>query len=424
MFEVSKVNNIGPRVLLEQAFKDSHFKNTKQAFIFLKDYFLRQRFPQTHQNKEESNFYLPKISFNTHNEVLKDNLSEFYPKRIFIEDKARNYTLTKSIISKFPAARIINIRSLKNHVNSNKNKKQIKDYNEKISNLFLIKETNDFIKPCPCSKGVVRCGYSILNLGFGCIYECSYCFLQSYVNIKGIVIPVNIDDFLSRLDSLLKNNSRHLRIGTGEFTDSLALDELTQFSQILVDFFSKLDNATLELKTKSKNIKNILKLKHNKKTVVSWSLNPQSIIDSDEWQTSSLRERFKAAKMCCDAGYSVGFHFDPIIYSANWQSLYKELINELFKTINYKNIAWISLGTFRFTPKLKTVIEQRFPKSKILDEELVIGFDKKLRYGQRQRFEIYGKMASWIKRYSSSVLVYLCMEPIDMWKGVLAKPRY
>ena len=207
-------------------------------------------------------------------------------------------------------------------------------------------------------------------------------------------------------------------------TDSLALDDLTGFSNILIDFFSRAENATLELKTKSNNIKSILGLKHNRRTVISWSLNPQSVIDSDEWQTNNLYQRLDAAKECCDAGYLVGFHFDPIIYSADWESPYRELINILFKRIDCKNIAWISLGTFRFMPKLKTIVEQRFSKSKILDEELIIGFDKKLRYGQPQRVKIYKKMLSWIKSYSGSVLVYLCMEPKEIWEETLGRCKF
>ena len=180
----------------------------------------------------------------------------------------------------------------------------------------------------------------------------------------------------------------------------------------------------MELKTKSNNIKNILKLKHNRKTVISWSLNPQQLIDSDEWYTNNLRQRLEAARQCRDAGYLIGFHFDPIIYSDNWESLYRELIDILFKKINHNNIAWISLGTFRFSPKLKTIIEQRFPESKILNQELLLDFDKKLRYSKKQRIQIYEKMLSWIRDYSSSVLVYLCMEAKETWREVLGRCKY
>ncbi|MFC1645583.1 radical SAM protein [Candidatus Omnitrophota bacterium] len=421
IYETSKINNISPRGLLRNALSNNNFQNTKQAFANLKGYFLEKRFPTAYRDEENFNSYLPKISLNSRYSVLKRDRYSFYPKKIFIEKDAKDYTLAKSIVNKFPKAKIVNIGSFKDHTKSIDNKTAINNYNERTKNLFLVKERYDFIKPCPCSKGVLRCGYYVMNLGFGCPYECSYCFLQGYTNVKGIVIPVNIDSFLAKLELFLRNHKGRLRIGTGEFTDSLALDNLTGFSEVLIDFFSRQKNATFELKTKSNNIKNILNLNHNKKTVISWSLNPQPIVDSDEWQTNNLLERIDAAKECCDAGYLVGFHFDPIIYSTNWDSSYRDVIDELFKRISYKNIAWISLGTLRFAPKLKTIIEQRFPKSKILDEELIIDFDKKLRYSQKQRIEIYKRMFYWIRKYSSDVLVYLCMEPKEVWEATLGR---
>ncbi|MBL7197563.1 MAG: hypothetical protein ISS47_05650 [Candidatus Omnitrophica bacterium] len=424
IYEISKIDNTNPKALLKKAIENNNFQSAKQAFVDLKDYFLKKRFPATYGSRRDSVFYLPKISFNSRFNVLKKDSAVFYPKTIFVEKDAKDYILTKSILKKFPRAKHITIKDFKAYIKSRQNKIPISNYNERTKNLFLIRERYDFAKPCPCSKDVLRCGYHILNLGFGCIYECSYCFLQSYTNVNGIIIPINIDNFLNRLEIFIKKHPSALRIGTGEFTDSLALDDLTGFSNILIDFFSRAENATLELKTKSNNIKSILGLKHNRRTVISWSLNPQPIIDSDEWQTNNLYQRLDAAKECCDAGYLVGFHFDPIIYSADWESPYRELINILFKRIDCKNIAWISLGTFRFMPKLKTIIEQRFSKSKILDEELIIGFDKKLRYGQPQRVKIYKKMLSWIKSYSGSVLVYLCMEPKEIWEETLGRCKF
>ena len=89
--------------------------------------------------------------------------------------------------------------------------------------------------------------------------------------------------------------------------------------------------------------------------------------------------------------------------------------------IKHSYISWISLGTLRFNPKLKTVIEQRFPNNKILNEELVLEFDGKLRYSMQSRLAIYKKIFSWIRQYSKSVLVYLCMEPKIICKGVIGR---
>jgi spore photoproduct lyase len=424
MYEISKRDSVSPGELLKKAIDNKNLQSTKQSFAYLKNYFLKKRFPRNYENEKGLSLYLPKLSLNDKYAVLKQGPFVLSPKNIFIEKEAKDYNLTKSILKKFPQANHFYIKCLKDYTIFRRSTPQIGAYNLRRDNLFLIKERYDFIKPCPCSKGALGCGYYILNIGFGCPYECSYCFLQGYTNVNGIVIPINIEDFLNRLEMFLKNNKRTTRFGTGEFTDSLALDHLTGFSGILIDFFARTKNAALELKTKSNNVKDILKLKHNRKTIISWSLNPQPIIESDEWQASNLEERLAAAKACCDAGYLVGFHFDPIIYSANWENLYRELVEQLFSKIDSRNIAWISLGAFRFSPKLKTVIEQRFSKNTILDEELLLDFDRKLRYNYGQRADIYKKMFGWIRNYSRSVLVYLCMEPKKMWVDVLGKCRF
>ncbi|MDD5617492.1 MAG: hypothetical protein PHG69_00205 [Candidatus Omnitrophica bacterium] len=424
IYEISKIKNVSPSEILKEAIQGNEFQGAKQAFIHLKGYLLRQRFPESCRDGGNVKFYLPKIDVNPKYIVSRKKSAHFYPKKIFIENDAKDYNLTKEIIKRFPLAEKVLIKRLKDYAISHKIGSTINTYNKRIDNLFLVKERYDFLKPCPCSKGVLGCGYHILNLGFGCKYECSYCFLQNYTNTGGIIIPVNIEDFLSALEKFLKNKKHNVRIGTGEFMDSLALDNLTGFSKILIEFFSKLDNAILELKTKSDNVSGILKLRHNKKTVISWSLNPQPLIESDEWQAQNLKQRLAAARKCSEAGYLVGFHFDPIIYSRRWEGLYRELIDNLFNNINAESIAWISLGTFRFAPKLKTIIEQRFPYSKILDEELILDFDNKLRYPRKQRVEIYKKIYSWIRQYSDSALVYLCMEPKDIWQEVLSRSRF
>ncbi|MDD5005244.1 MAG: hypothetical protein PHS93_01910 [Candidatus Omnitrophica bacterium] len=424
VYEVSRRDNIPPRILLKQATKNTKTEDTRQAFVYLRDYFLKKRFSIAYGNSGNFKCYLPKVSLDKKAVVSKENLGNFYPENIFVEQDVKDYSLTKRMLKSFSSARHIVINYIGDYVKSQKNKTPIINYNSRAKNLFLIKERFDFIKPCPCSKGVIGCGYCILNLGFGCIYECSYCFLQGYTNAHGIILPVNIEDFLKRLGWFINKSKVPIRIGTGEFTDSLALDNLTDFSKILIDFFSRSENAKLELKTKSNNVKNILKLRHNKNTVISWSLNPQPIIDSDEWQASSLKQRLDAAKECCQAGYPVGFHFDPIIYSSNWENLYRELVDNLFKKIGFRDIAWISLGTFRFVPRLKTIIEQRFPNTKILNEELMLGFDKKLRYNPGLRTGIYKKMSSWIKSYSGSARVYLCMEPKEIWQDVLGRCKF
>jgi spore photoproduct lyase len=92
------------------------------------------------------------------------------------------------------------------------------------------------------------------------------------------------------------------------------------------------------------------------------------------------------------------------------------VVIQLFSTVSPENIVWISLGTFRFMPALKPVIQKRFPGSKIIYGEFISGLDNKMRYFKPLRIDLYQKMVSWIKEAAPNVLVYFCMEDDEVWK--------
>ncbi len=114
----------------------------------------------------------------------------------------------------------------------------------------------------------------------GCSFDCSYCYLQGYTNAVGICLPGNLDEILEKFSSYYRPG---MRIGTGQFTDSLIFDHLTGFSKKIIDHFRQYLDVEFEFKTKSSNIENILKLPSTKNVLVSWSMNPQKIIDDMEF---------------------------------------------------------------------------------------------------------------------------------------------
>ena len=106
---------------------------------------------------------------------------------------------------------------------------------------------------------MVCCNYYVVNLSKNCIYDCSYCFLQDFLeNNPLLTVFVNIEDILDELDTVFEANpSRFFRVGTGEAADSLALDNFIPHSKMLIPFFNKKKNAVLELKTKSESVENL-----------------------------------------------------------------------------------------------------------------------------------------------------------------------
>ncbi len=414
IFEIKRRENTstGKMINYLKANPKLHKCAGKNKFTALKNSLIKYRFPLTSACKNTAK---KKIFLNKLQNPLKNNWKvskDFYPANLFFEKSVRKSFLIDNFKKKFPDLKINQIASLKSYIKNNRFK--ISELKKPL--VFLVKETYDFLKPCPCTKDHLGCGYWILNLGFGCPFDCSYCYLQQYTNSPGIILPANLEDFFKQFESFEKKIKKPVRIGTGEFCDSLALDHITNYSSGLISYFRG-KNFLLELKTKSNRIENILNEKPAPNIIISWSFNPSKIVDSQEEGSAGLKARISAAKKIQQAGFKIGLHFDPIIYYKNWESDYKKLIEKIFSELR-PPLAWISMGTLRSNRGLKPIVEQRFPESNIFYGELFIGKDKKLRYPQFLRKIIYEKMAGWIKNFDRKTPIYLCMESKDIWKSI------
>jgi spore photoproduct lyase len=248
--------------------------------------------------------------------------------------------------------------------------------------------------------------------------DCTYCILQTYFHPPILQYFVNHNDLMTELNSVL-SQKKNLRIGTGEFTDSLIWELWTDVSNLLVQRFANQNCAVLELKTKTTIVEQLKSLAHNRKTIVAWSLNTKHIINTEERATASLSARLKAAAKCESWGYPLAFHFDPLVIYDGCEEDYAEVIKDLFSYVSADSIVWISLGTLRFPPSLKTVIQSRFPDSKIVYEEFITGPDGKMRYFKPLRINIYRKIIACIRQHAPDTVIYLCMENDEIWRKSL-----
>jgi spore photoproduct lyase len=284
--------------------------------------------------------------------------------------------------------------------------------------LYLTRNKGTFIRDCPGTRFYTCCGYKILHIGTYCNMDCSYCILQSYFHPPVQQYFVNIADLLTELDQLFEQNTV-CRIGTGEFTDSLMWEPWTNLTEQLTAKFAEQKCAVLELKTKTAAVRGLKGLRHGGKTIVSWSLNTETVIDSQERRTASLGARLRAAGKCQSWGYPLGFHFDPLIIYPGCEQDYRKVVEQIFRHVSADNIVWISLGTLRFMPDLKAIIQNRFPDSKIVYGELIPGLDGKMRYYKPLRIALYRKMVTWIKESAPGVRIYFCMEDDEVWQKSL-----
>ena len=292
--------------------------------------------------------------------------------------------------------------------------------------VLITRQKGDFVKRCPCTPNYIGCRYYIINSDLNCPLDCTYCILQLYLDHSLVTIHANSDDLWKDLDRFFeKVGRRTVRIGTGELGDSLVLDHLTERSKDLISYFRRKKNALFELKTKTVNIRHILKTDPADNIIIAWSLNSERMAGEEEHRAPSVADRIQAAASVADRGYRLAFHFDPLIFYYGWKDGYGEVIDKLFRTIKPEQIAWISLGSLRFPPHLKNIIRKRFPATKILGEEMIRGLDGKMRYFKPLRLELYERVVNLIQKGGGKrIPLYFCMECREAWKKATnKKPR-
>jgi spore photoproduct lyase len=284
--------------------------------------------------------------------------------------------------------------------------------------LYITKNQGAVVRPCPGTSHYTCCDYTILHTGTFCTMDCSYCILQAYFHPPVLQYFAGMDMLKHELARVFAQR-KIFRIGTGEYTDSLIWEPITPSPKFLVNTFARQSNSLLELKTKTVNVTSLLDLDHNGKTVLAWSVNTPQIIRSEEKGTSSLTSRLETAKRCESKGYKLAFHFDPLVLYDGCESAYELVIHDIFSHVRPDSIVWISLGSFRFMPSLKQIIEKRFAASTICYGEFISGLDNKMRYFKPLRIQLYKKLAALIKAYAPDVLVYFCMEDQEVWEKTL-----
>lgn len=276
-----------------------------------------------------------------------------------------------------------------------------------------------FVKHCPCTPEVVPCGYYNINLHTGCPYDCSYCILQAYLENPEPVFFTNFDDLEAELQEL-DRSQKYVRIGTGELSDSLALDHKTAYSLKLLKLVERFPRIIFEFKTKSTQVDHILNYpKKLANIVLAWSLNPQPVIQREELFTPDLDARLHALDRARLAGFKIAVHFDPLILFNGWKEQYTILVQRLAKLLNTNDIAWWSMGALRFPYEMREHIFKH-KNSRLFEGELVKGHDGKYRYYKPLRLELFAFVRDLIYKYMTpGVPLYLCMEDREVWQEIL-----
>ncbi len=349
-------------------------------------------------------------------------LPEF--KKIYIDQVSNDSDVVANVRRLYPNDIIEVVSS--DFINQHRGSMTADEFNLSKKTLFLTEFKGQFFKRCPGAtqkKTLTCCNYHVLNLGSQCNMNCSYCYLQSYLNTKMSLIYTNIDQALAELKLMMTEFPNHpFRVGTGEVIDSLSLDEITLYSRKLIEFFKPQTNWTLEFKTKSDKVDQFVDLKGQKNIVVSWSINPAYVINKEEHGTARLHERIAAAKKCRDQGYQLAFHIDPMIYHEDWKNNYGELVDIITSTFTPDEVGIISIGTLRYQPEQRHMMRERFGLDSLVTQaEMFPSEGNKLRYDAHLRAEMLQFVYRRLKSKNEKWNAFFCMETPETWISSLEK---
>ena len=258
---------------------------------------------------------------------------------IYLESKAKDFPLIKSILKKLPQAEILEIDHYKNIFDKNIGNQQL------IPALIIAKQENPKLIPVPDHYGYPGKSF-FFKTSLNCVFDCEYCYLKGNFKTQYPVIFVNYEEIQETIKSWiseLRNQGYQgqITLYASNYSDIQGLDQLSEFNQHFFPFIEQFDRVLMETRTKSANISSILDANEGippKNTEISFSLNPQSIIQQYEKGTSPLSARIQAINTLLQKGYKVWLRFLPLLPVDNYENLYQELLELVKREIDITKI--------------------------------------------------------------------------------------
>ena len=284
---------------------------------------------------------------------------------------------------------------------------------------ILVEKVNDgsiiirFDKtPLPKTKNDIVCPHFLeLKWGYGCPYDCAWCYLKGTFRFRPEGKKPVIKDY-GKIELHTKTFLEECKIpeilNTGEIADSLMGENRElPFSKFIIPLFESQNIHKVLFLTKSDNIKNLLELQSHNQVIMSFSLN--AIPVANRWEKApNVMKRLEAAEELYKRGFEVRIRIDPMVPIDVWEKHYLYLIDLIFERFIPERI---TLGSLR---GLQSTINGCTDKSwvKYLSEGSNWGrkIDKKVRH------QMYWEVISYLRRNYNYEKIALCKETIEMWQ--------
>lgn len=333
-------------------------------------------------------------------------------RRVVVTPEVRDHPRTAGILDRAREAGLDVLEELPNTDKPSLNRR----YRYEKQTLVLRLNQGSFIKPWESPPSIVGRDEWCLTPVEGCPFDCSYCYLQDYLDRPLVTAYVNQDAMVEHVRGFLDDppeDPPHF-FSLGELSDGLLLEPLLRSVPVVWEAFRS-GPAKLEVRTKSHHVHSVVDtLKPHPNGVFTWSLSPPGRDRRREMLTAPLDQRLAALKTMLEEGFRVAVRLDPILLDGEWFEPYVKLVERMDDYIDLEELTFLLVGTFRFPAGFDRTMEERFSNRTFLKDEFVKGPDGKYRYARFRRTEAYRALGDLLREYGGTP--NLCMEPEYVWE--------
>ena len=305
--------------------------------------------------KEASALSRKKEEFRQKRRKESEKALPLYPpfSHIYVEEELLGGEEVQAILKKFPKAKLIPIRHYKDLFNR---RKQNRALQEKSRKLILSRKEGQRIYPgAPVCQSFSESSFYYASLLMNCPFHCEYCYLQGMYPSANLVLFLNLEDYFSDCQRLIKEKGS-LYLCISYDTDLLALEELYPYVERFSRFLEEESGLRIEVRTKAggESLFRRIRKMHlsedaKKRLIFAFTLSPEKIVSEAEHGTAGLKGRLRAIKMAMEEGFTLRLCFDPMLYHADWESLYTALLEKVFREIPMEKLYDVSVGSFRIS---------------------------------------------------------------------------
>jgi len=327
---------------------------------------------------------------------------------IYVEEGAMTYPVTRRILGLFPGSRVIVIRHYKDIFNR---KRQERSLAHRCAPLILAKKEKNFLYgAAPVCQDFGNAHFYYASCMMNCLFDCEYCYLKGMYPSGYNVIFVNIEDYFAETERLLEKHPVYLCVSYD--TDLMAAEQLTGYTAAWSGFAGEHaavapdgNGISIEIRTKSANAGIWERLRPYQNVIYAFTLSPQSIIDSCEHGTPSLKARLLSAGKAMSLGFPVRLCFDPVLFCSDWRNAYSGMIDETAGTLDMGRVKDISVGSFRISGEYLKQMRRMEPRSAVVQYpyECSGGY---CHYGRELMDEMEGFLVRRLSEYTESSRIF------------------